>query len=164
MSDAIDQFITGANTQVGIDPRRGPATKAGGATNEEASRSGSPVAANPQVGAAAGSGAGSESPHAAGRTTTYVGPAVDDGAAPGDSPEHKGLSRPAGCAGPAVATIGGIQPARPASSLTRAEKDELLRRIIMLLTAVALGFIFVAAARQVIKPIQLVDEPPVGRP
>ncbi len=59
-------------------------------------------------------------------------------------------------ANPAIATT--------PTSLTRAEKDNLLRTILMLLTAVALGFIFVAAARQVLKPIEFASEPPVGRP
>ncbi len=59
-------------------------------------------------------------------------------------------------ANPAIATT--------PTMLTRAEKDELLRKILMLLTAVALGFLFVAAARQAIKPIEFASEPPVGRP
>ncbi len=93
---------------------------------------------------------------ATGRTTTFVGPAADRA----DIEDTCRVCNPGELTGSAY--DGGESAAR--TTLTRAEKDDLLRKILMLLTAVALGFVFVAAARQAIKPIEFASEPPVGRP
>ena len=65
--------------------------------------------------------------------------------------------RPASPSGPAAGS--GVR-----SGLTRAEKDELLRKIMLLLTAVTLAFVFVITAKQAAhKLIEFADSPPVGR-
>ena len=50
------------------------------------------------------------------------------------------------------------------TSLTRAEKDELLRKIMLLLTVLTLAFVFVLTARQATsKLIEFTDLPAVGK-